>query len=84
MIVRARRMRTTEDMDAIVMAARLRSDRRLRAVRARGGYFPNPEDLDLLDRATESIGLINRLEERREDIADAWAERAWEANYADR
>lgn len=67
----AAKMRSSEDMDTILMRARLRRERRLVPVTAAMGWFPTPAMWRKLDLVHEATHLVDRLESRRSDIEDA-------------
>lgn len=81
-LARLLRARSSEDIDNLIMAARLRRERRLRVVMGFAGAFPTPATWRTLDLVHEATRLIDRLERRRADMEDAAAERYWLNVYA--
>lgn len=81
-LARARHMRSTEDIDAIIAAAHLRRERRIKVVSAMQGWFPSAAGWRALDLAHEAQHLIDKLESRRADIETAAAEAQWEDRFA--
>jgi hypothetical protein len=79
----ARHMRSSEDMEAILYAAHVRRDRRLREVMRMQGGFPTPEIWRTLDLAHEATYLIDRLEKRVVEMYESEAEAWWMARGED-
>ena len=72
-----RHMRSEDDLNALLAAARIRRERRLREVVRHQVGFPSPATWRALDLVHEATHLIDRLESRRSDIEDAAAEAQW-------
>lgn len=80
---KVRHLRSGDDIDLTIMQARLRRERRLRAVMAhtRTGYL-GPTTWQKLDLVHEATRLINHLEAKRSAMEDAAAERYWTDVFA--
>jgi hypothetical protein len=63
-------MMTTDEIEDVLLRARLRRERRLTAVMRARGAFPTPATWRTLDLVHEATGLIDRLEDRAAAIAD--------------
>lgn len=75
-LARARHMRSSEDMDAIIAAARIRLERRQVAYLALADW-PTPAMWRALDRYHEAQHLVDSLEDRRAELEDHAAESQW-------
>lgn len=74
---KVRHTRSADDLDATILRARLRRERRLVPVIRAQGAFPTPAVWRTLDLVHEATYLVDRLESRRSDIEDAAAEAQW-------
>ena len=63
-----------DDLNTLIMRARLRRERRLAPVVAAQGWFPNAALWNKLDLVHEATYLIDRLEARRSTLEDTAAE----------